>query len=73
MVLEEPHHLELSEDALGADRALEHVGQLLERHPLAVARISHRPNHAKGAVADGTVGEVVGIAAITCCNEHIKV
>ena len=56
LVLEEAHHLELPEDPLRADEALEHVGQLLERDPLPVARVGDGPDDAEGAVPDWPIG-----------------
>ena len=38
-----------------ADKALEHIGQLLEGDPLAVPRVGHGPDHAEGPVADRPV------------------
>lgn len=67
-MLEKAHHLELAEHALGTDQALEHVRQLLQCHPLAVAGIGDRPNHSKSSVADRSIGQVFigGSAAGTC-------
>ena len=56
LVLEEPHHLQLSEDALRADQALEDVGELLQGDALPVPRVRHRPHDAERAVPDGPVG-----------------
>ena len=36
-------HLQLAEHALGSDHVGEHVRQFLQRHPLPVTRIRHRP------------------------------
>ncbi len=63
-MLEESHHLELPKDSLGADQTLENVGQFLESHPLAISRVSHGPDDAEGAVADGPVGLVVAVAIV---------
>ena len=60
-MLEEPHHLELPEDSLGADETLEHVGEFLEGNSFAVPGIRDGPDHAEGAVADGPVRLVVRI------------
>ena len=38
-----------------ADKALEHIGQLLEGDPLAVPRVGHGPDHAEGTVPDRPV------------------
>jgi hypothetical protein len=63
-VLKELHHFELSEDSLGADQALENIWEFLEGDPLVVPGIRDRPDHPEGAVADGTVGLVVGTARV---------
>ena len=59
-MLEEPHHFELPEHPFRADEALEHVGQLLERDPLPVARVGHGPHDAEGAVPDRPIGLELG-------------
>ena len=74
-MLEVPHHLEFSEDSLGADETLEHVGKLLEGDAFAVSGVGDGPHDAEGAVPDGTVSLVlVSIACIESCgNEyHVK-
>ena len=60
-VLEEPHHLELPEDPLRADEALEHVGQLLEGDPLPVPGVRHRPHHAERTIPDRPVRLELGV------------
>ena len=49
-MFEEPHHLELPEDALTADEALKNVGQFLQRDPLPVPRVSYRPHHPERSI-----------------------
>ena len=71
-MLEEAHHLELPEDPLRADEALEHVGQLLERDPLPVARVGDGPHDAEGAVPDRTVGLELGVG-VACKNNIISI
>ena len=67
-MLEENHHLELPEDSLGADQALEHVGQLLEGDPLAVPRVCDGPDHSEGTVPDGLVLLEVAIVGTVVCK-----
>ena len=38
-MLEKNHHLEFSEDSLGADQALEDIGQFLESDSFAISRV----------------------------------
>ncbi len=64
LVLEEPHHLEFPENPLGADKALEHIGKLLERHAFSISGIGDRPHYTEGAVADGPIGLVVVVAIV---------
>ena len=71
-MLEEPHHLELPEDPLRADEALEHVGQLLERDPLPVPRVGDGPHHPEGPVADRAIGLELGVG-VACKSDGISV
>ena len=71
-MLEEAHHLELPEDPLRADEALEHVGQLLERDPLPVARVGDGPDDAESAVPDRTIGLELGVG-VACKNDEISI
>ena len=72
LVLEEAHHLEFPEDPLRADEALEHVGQLLERDPLPVARVGHGPDDAEGAVPDRPIGLELGVG-VACGNDEMSI
>lgn len=42
-MFEEAEHLKLAEDTLRGDERLEHIGQFLECHAPAIARVRHRP------------------------------
>ena len=58
-MFKEPHHLELTKDSLGADQALENIGQLLESHSLSVSGICDRPYHSEGTISNWSVGLII--------------
>lgn len=57
-MLEKTHHFQLAKDALGADQALEYVGQFFQSYPFAIPRISDGPDNSKGSVADRPIWQI---------------
>jgi len=71
-MLEELHHFELSEDSLGADQALENIGEFLEGNTFVVSRICDRPDNAKCTIPNGSIRLIIGTARIQTLNKKVE-